>query len=427
MIDGPATRDHMIAEIIAVGSEMLTPHRTDTNSLFLTDRLNTLGVSVAFKTVVGDNPAHLTAAVRIALSRADIILLSGGLGPTEDDLTRDCVADSLGLELHKDPEALFALQQRFIARRIPMPVNNEKQAEKIDGADFLPNRRGSAPGQWLDTTCGGRRRLVILLPGPPDELEPLFDEFCIPRLAAALPPRFLTRRLLRMALLPESTVDARSAPIYQQFPDVETTILAGSGEIQLHFLCTKPTLEDAETRVNALAELVEREIGDDIFSSHGESLEEIVLLLLGMRDLKLAVAESMTGGLLSQRLSAIPNASRSFHGGAVVYASEQKTNLCDVPADLIQRHGAVSPEVARALAEGIRNVTGCSLGLSITGLAGPGAGEGPDEGKPVGLVYIGLAGGDDTQVKQLNLTGDRDRIRLWASQHSLELLRRMLL
>ena len=422
----------MKSEIIAVGSEMLTPHRTDTNSLFLTDRLNDLGVSVAFKTIVGDNPRHLTSAVRIALSRADIVLLSGGLGPTEDDLTRNCVADALGVELHKDPDIIAALYKRFAARRIPMPPSNEKQAEVIDGADLLPNRLGSAPGQWRDTLWPSpngdlHRKIVILLPGPPKELKALFDEACVPRLAASLPPRHLAKRLLRIALLPESTVDARTAPLYQQFPDVETTILAGSGEIQLHFLCAKPTLEEAESRVNAVADLVEREMGDDLFSSHGESLEEVVLLMLGLRDLKLAVAESITGGLLSSRLTAIPNASRSFHGGAVVYASEQKTNLCNVPQDLIQQHGAVSLEVARALAEDIRKVTHCSLGLSITGLAGPGGGEGRDAGKPVGLVYIGLADGEDTQVKQLNLTGDRDYIRLWSSQHALELLRRMLL
>jgi nicotinamide-nucleotide amidase len=422
----------MIAEIIAVGSEMLTPFRTDTNSLFLTERLNDLGVSVAFKTIVGDNPQHLVSAIRIALSRVDIVILSGGLGPTEDDLTRECVAEALSLDLRKDPDTLLALKQRFIARRIPMPPNNEKQAEVIEGAELLENRNGSAPGQWLDTEFPSsdqetRRRILILLPGPPKELHPLFDEQCKPRLAASLPPLFLARRLLRMALIPESTVDARTAPIYKQFADVETTILSGAGEIQLHFLCTKPTPEEAEARLNSLVDLIEREMGDDIFSSHGESLEEVVLLQLERRDLKLAVAESCTGGLLSERLTAIPNASRSFHGGAVVYASEQKVNLCNVPWDLIQQHGAVSPEVARALAEGIRANTGCTLGLSVTGLAGPGPGEGPDAGKPVGLVYIGLADGNDTQVKQLNLFGDRDRIRLWSSQHALELLRRMLL
>jgi len=416
----------MIAEIIAVGSEMLTPHRQDTNSLYLTQGLNDLGVSVAFKTIVGDNRQHLTDAIRIALTRADILLLSGGLGPTEDDLTRECTAEALGVELYRDPETMTALYKRFAERRMAMPSNNEKQAEVIDGATLLPNKNGSAPGQYLETVVDSHRKIVVLLPGPPKELKPLFDDAVRPRLAASLPPRAIAKRLLRMALIPESTVDARTAPIYQLFPDVETTILAGSGEIQLHFFCTKPTLEEAQSRVDEVTELVEQEMGDDIFSSHGESLEEIVILMLGLHNLTLSVAESCTGGLLSERLTAIPNASRNFSGGAIVYASEQKTNLCNVPAELIQKHGAVSEEVARALAEGIRSVTDTSLGLSITGIAGPAITEGPDANKPVGLVYIGLADGEDTQVKQLQIPGDRDRVRLWASQHALELLRRRL-
>ena len=421
----------MLAEIIAVGSEMLTPHRQDTNSLFLTAGLNDLGVSVAFKTIVGDNRRHLVEAILNAMRRADIVITSGGLGPTEDDLTRECIAEALRLDLHTDPDTLLALQARFTARRMAMPPNNLKQAQVLDGATVLPNKNGSAPGQMLDTTVltadgATHRKVLILLPGPPSELKALFEEEVKPRLAATLPPRYLAKRQLRMALIPESTVDARTAPIYQQFPDVETTILAGRGEIQLHFLCSKPTLEEAEARVNAVTELVEREMGDDIFSSHSESLEEIVLLMLGLRDFKLAVAESCTGGLLSERLTSVVNASRSFHGGAIVYASEQKTNLCGVPWELIQKHGAVSEPVARALAEGIRERCCCSLGLSITGIAGPAVTEGPDAGKPVGLVFIGLADGEDTQVKQFMIPGDRDRVRLWATQHALEMLRHML-
>ncbi len=222
-------------------------------------------------------------------------------------------------------------------------------------------------------------------------------------------------------------MDARTAPIYTRFEDVEATILAGHAEIQLHFACAKPTQEEAETRVNQLTELIEQEMGDDIFSSHGESLEEIVILMLGLQNLKLSVAESCTGGLLSQRLSSVEGASRAFHGGAVVYASEQKTNLCDVPQNLIQEQGAVSDEVARKLAEGIRSRCRCELGLSITGIAGPAVTEGPDAGKPVGLVYIGIADEQDTQVRELHIPGDRDRVRLWASQHALEMLRRRLL
>ena len=228
-----------------------------------------------------------------------------------------------------------------------------------------------------------------------------------------------------MALIPESQVDARTAPIYQQFPDVETTILAGSAEIQLHFVCVKPTLAEAQQRVDELTEKIEAEMEDSIFSSHGESLEEVVLLNLGLRDLTLATAESCTGGLLAERLTAVPGSSRYFLGGAVVYSDHLKTTFADVPAALIETHGPVSDPVARALAEGIRARTGAAIGIGITGIAGPGPGSpGPDENKPIGLVYVALADADGTQVKELGLTGDRQYIRWHASQHALELIRR---
>jgi nicotinamide-nucleotide amidase len=413
----------MIAEIIAVGSEMLTPHRQDTNSLYLTAGLNDLGVSVAFKTIVGDNRRHLADAIRIALNRADIVILSGGLGPTEDDLTRECLAEVLDVKLHRDPTILEALAVRFRARKMAMPPNNLRQADVLEGADLLLNANGSAPGQFIDTVVDGFRKIAILLPGPPKELKPLFDNECKPRLASILPPAYLARRLLRMALIPESTVDARCAPIYSQFTDVETTILAGHAEIQLHFVCAKPTQEAAEARVDALADLIAREMGDDIFSAEGEDLEEVVLLMLGLRNQTLAIAESCTGGWLGERITAVPNASRVFLGGVIAYSDASKTAFAGVPAELIAQHGAVSDPVARALAEGIRRRSGSTLGLSITGIAGPAIVTGPDAGKPVGLVYIGLADGEDTQVRQLQIPGDRDRVRLWSTQHALEMLR----
>ena len=418
----------MIAEIIAVGSEMLTPFRQDTNSLYLTGELNTLGVSVAFKTIVGDSLAHLTGAARVAIERADIVIFSGGLGPTEDDLTREAAAAALNIELHRDSEILTALYKRFAARRMIMPPNNAHQADILEGATMLENRNGSAPGQYLDTTINGHRKIVILLPGPPKELKGLFEDACRPRLAATLPPRYLAKRLLRMALIPESQVDARTAPIYKEYPDIETTILAGSAEIQLHFLAAKPTMEESEARVNELTARIEEEMDDAIFSSHGESLEEVVLLMLGLRHLTLATAESCTGGLLAQRLTAIAGSSRYFLGGAVVYADALKTIFADVPPETIATKGPVSAETAIALAEGIRIRTGASLGISITGIAGPGPGAaGPDADKPVGLVYIALSNEQTTEVTELNLMGDRERIRLWASQHALELARRHLL
>ncbi len=418
----------MIAEIIAVGSEMLTPHRQDTNSLYLTEQLNNLGVSVAFKTIVGDSLEHLTSAARIALSRADIIIFSGGLGPTEDDLTREALAEASGLSLHRDDNILAGLRQRFADRGIDMPLNNLKQADVLAGATILPNRTGSAAGQLLEATVDGKPRIAILLPGPPSELKIVFAEEARPRLATKLPPSHIARRLLRMALIPESQVDARTAPLYNQYTDVETTILAGSGEIQLHFVSAKPSLAEAQARVDELADRIQLEMGDDIFSAHGESLPEIVHLMLGMRHLSLAVAESCTGGLLSQRLTAVPNSSSTFLGGAVVYTTELKTEFAGVPKELIDSAGSVSQEVACALAVGIRERTGASFGISITGLAGPGGGPpGPDEKKPVGLVYIGLATESGTDCREFNIPGDRDRVRLWASQHALEMIRRKLL
>jgi nicotinamide-nucleotide amidase len=420
----------MIAEIIAAGSEMLTPFRQDTNSLYLTARLNELGVQVAFKTIVGDSLAHLTGAAKIAISRADIVIFSGGLGPTEDDLTREAVGGALGLGLRRDAEILTAMYKRFAGRRMTMPPNNAKQADRLDGAEVLANPNGSAPGQYIDTVVGRHRKIVILLPGPPNELKAMYEAECRPRLMATLPERHMAKRMLRMALIPESQVDARTAPIYQQYTDVETTILAGSGEIQLHFVCAKASDEEAQARVDELAEKIEAEMGEAIFSSHGESLEEVVLLMLGLRHMSLASAESCTGGLLAQRLTAVPGSSRYFLGGAVVYADRLKTTFAEVPEEMVRTEGPVSEAVARAMAEGIRRKTGAAVGVGITGIAGPGPGApGPDADKPIGLVYVAISfvGEGKAKVVELNLTGDRERIRLWASQHALEQLRRSLL
>ena len=420
----------MIAEIIAAGSEMLTPFRQDTNSLYLTAQLNELGVQVAFKTIVGDNIDHLTAAAKTAIARADVVIFSGGLGPTEDDLTREAVGAALGLRLRRNNDILAAMYKRFAARRMAMPENNAKQADVLDGAVILENTVGSAPGQYIDTVVGRHRKIVILLPGPPKELKGMYANECAPRLRTSLPERHLATRMLRMALIPESQVDKRTAPIYKSYRDVETTILAGSGEIQLHFVCAKASKEEAQARVDELAERVEAEMGEAIFSSHGETLEEVVLLMLGMRHLSLAVAESCTGGLLAQRLTSVPGSSRYFLGGAVTYADALKMEFADVPAELITNEGPVSKAVVKAMAEGIRKRTGADVGVGVTGIAGPGPGEpGPDADKPVGLVYVAISFADEkkTHVTELTIAGDRERIRLWASQHALEQLRKGLL
>jgi nicotinamide-nucleotide amidase len=413
---------------------MLTPFRQDTNSLWLTERLNELGVQVAFKTIVGDNLDHLTGAARVAVGRADIVVFSGGLGPTEDDLTREAVGAALGLELRRDNEILTELYKRAAARRIPMPENNAKQADVLDGAEVLRNPNGSAPGQYIDTVVGRHRKIVILLPGPPKELKAMYEAECRGRLVATLPERHMATRMLRMALLPESQVDAKVAPIYKRYKDVETTILAGAAEIQLHFVCAKATEAEARARVDELTEVIEQRMGEAVFSSHGESLEEVVLLMLGLRHMTLAAAESCTGGLLAERLTAVPGSSRYFLGGAVVYADSLKTEFADVPEEMVRAEGPVSEPVARALAEGIRKRTGATVGVAITGIAGTGPGApGPDAEKPIGLVYVGVsfagakASGGGTKVVELRLMGDRERIRWWASQHALEMLRRGLM
>ncbi|MGP0098460.1 MAG: competence/damage-inducible protein A [Terriglobales bacterium] len=412
------------AEIIAVGSELLTPHRQDTNSLYLTEKLNDLGVEVRFKCVVGDDAEGLAGAAKLAMRRSDIILLTGGLGPTEDDLTRESVADALGLKLQRDAQVLANIEERFAKRGMKMAANNAKQADILASATVLPNRLGTAPGQWIAGKYDGRERILILLPGPPYELKALFEAECIPRLQARIPVQHIATRTLKMAMMPESQVDARVAPIYKAYKDVETTILAGGGEIQLHLRCRKDSRADAEARVEELAEKIEDELGDAIFSRKGESIEQIVSYLLQMRSMTLAVAESCTGGLLAERITSLGGSSRYFIGGAVVYSNELKTQFANVPKALIDQHGAVSREVAAAMAEGIRRRCLSSYGVGITGVAGPSGGS---EQKPVGLVYIALAGEEGTQVVERNFPGDRKRIRQFATQQALEMIRRALL
>ena len=413
----------MKAEIIAVGSEMLTPVRQDTNSLYLTDRLNELGVAVAFKTIVGDRQRDLASALRTALTRADIVVLMGGLGPTADDLTREAVADALGIKLARDPDQVVALAARAAGWRIPMPENNLKQADVLEGATVLSNPNGSAPGQWLDMTFEGYRKLLMLLPGPPNECRPLFDTECAPRLRAILPARVIARRTLRAAMIPESQADQLLSPIYSEYKDVETTILAHAGDIQLTLLCGKTKIEAAQARVDELATRLEEALEDWLYSSAGENLEQIVLYYLGLRQATLAVAESCTGGMIAERITSVPGSSRSFLGGVIAYSNDLKTAFAGVPPQLISEYGAVSPEVAQALAYGIRRHTGATLGLGVTGIAGP---TGGTEEKPVGLVHIAISDTRKTESIERRFRGDSDRVRQWASQQALDYLRRWL-
>lgn len=414
----------MNAEIIAVGSEMLTPFRQDTNSLWITERLHSLGVTVDFKTIAGDKLPLLADAVRHALTRVDILVLSGGLGPTEDDLTREAVGEALGVHVKRDPDLIAHLYARAAARRMTITRNNEKQADLVEGAVVLPNKLGSAPGQWIDTVVGKHRKLAMLLPGPPHELKAMFDEECMPRLEAIVPRRHIATRVLKAAMIGESLADSRIAPIYTAYKDVDTTILAHLGDIELRLSCSKPIAEIAQNRVDELAGKLEEELDDFIYSSQGETLEQIVLYYLEMRGATLAVAESCTGGMVAERLTSVSGSSRSFVGGAVVYTNRLKTELAGVNPQLIAENGAVSKEVAAALAEGIRERCGSTIGLGVTGIAGP---TGGSEEKPVGLVFVAVCDADGTDIVEKRFSGDRAGIRFNSSQQALDLVRRRLM
>lgn len=414
----------MIAEIIAVGSEMLTPFRQDTNSLYLTGQLNRIGVGVGFKTIVGDDHKRIVQATRVALARADIVIFSGGLGPTEDDLTREAVAETLGLQLRRDPDVLRAIERRFAEHGWKMSSNNVKQADVISGATVLPNTNGTAPGQWITGKSDGREKIIVLLPGPPHELKALFEGGVLDRLRAKVPPQHIASRVLKITGMGESACDARVAPIYKRYADVETTILAAPAEIQLHMRTQAPSSEAAQQRVDELVDQIENELGDFVYSDNGDPLEQIVSYYLQMRNATLAVAESCTGGLVAERLTSVSGSSRYFIGGAVVYSNELKVALADVPQDLLDVYGAVSEPVSKALAEGIRRRCGTTLGLGITGVAGPTGGTAE---KPVGLVFHALASDSGTEVVKRNFTGDRSRIRWFASQQALDMVRRKLM
>jgi competence/damage-inducible protein CinA-like protein len=407
----------MQAEIIAVGSELLTPDRIDTNSLFLTQRLNHLGIAVARKTIVGDQHDHVRDAFRCALDRCDLVISSGGLGPTLDDLTREAVAELLSRKLVLNNSVLQNIEARFRRLGRTMPEVNKRQAMVPEGADLLENSRGTAPGLWLESAG----RIIVLLPGPPHELKAMFTEKVEPRLERLAGATRLFYREMRTAGLTESEVEQRTAPIYTQYPEVQTTILTAPGEIQLHLRSWSSDHAAAERMLDELIERISFALGENVFTSNGQSLEEIVAHEMTLNQATVATAESCTGGLLAERLTRVPGSSSYFLGGVVCYSNDLKIAWTDVPAELIESKGAVSPEVAQALAQGIRRRIGATLGIGITGIAGPSGGS-PE--KPVGLVYIALADANGSRDRTLRFPGDRERIRWHASQAALDMLRR---
>jgi len=409
----------MNAEIVAVGSEMLTPQRVDTNSLYLTAELNNLGVEVVSKYVIGDHLERLASAVRLAISRSEILILSGGLGPTEDDLTREAVARALDRRLIYHSEIADALQQRFARLNRKMAEVNKRQAYLIEGADILPNDRGTAPGQWLEESGA----VLMLLPGPPHELKAMFERQCLPRLARLAPPQVIRTIELRVAGMGESDLDQLIAPVYKKYENPATTILAAAGDIQIHLRARCVTEAEADALLSEVAGPIELLLGDRIYSRNGDSIEAVIGDLLRKGRATVSVAESCTGGLLGERFTSTPGSSDYFVGGFITYSNEMKIEMLGVTPEILAEHGAVSKETAGAMAFGALRRTKSTYALSITGVAGPGGGT---EAKPIGTAYIGLAGPTGIEVLQRHFLGDRERIRSFASQIALDLLRRQL-
>lgn len=414
----------MKAWIVAVGSELLTPFRIDTNSLVITERLNTVGYDVRFKAVVGDDVTELATLMRRGIGATDLIVCTGGLGPTEDDITRDALARALDLPLDLDEAIVERIRGRFERRGLTMPGINRRQALVPRGAVVLENVNGTAPGVWIERQGTG----VALLPGPPREMTPMLDALVAGRLQDAGANVSLMRRVLKLTGRSESDVDSRAQPIYGKWltaaVPITTTILAVMGQIELHLTAHARNRQDADNALQAAVDELRDALGQVVYSTDGRALEAVIGDLLRERGLSLAVAESCSGGLLASRLTDVPGSSSYFERGVVCYSNRSKVEWLGVAVDLIARHGAVSEPVARAMAEGIRALAGSDIGIGITGVAGPGGGS-PQ--KPVGMVAIAVVTPGGEQVRTFQFIGGRDMVKFQSAQAAMNMLRLMLL
>jgi nicotinamide-nucleotide amidase len=408
------------AEIIAIGSELLTPHKFDTNSLWFTERLNSIGVDVKLKTIVGDDEMRLEETIRDAIKRSDIVITTGGLGPTEDDVTRQVSARAVGKELTYRDELEADLRERFKRWGREMPEINKRQAYVIDGAEVLPNPNGSAVGMLLPIDT----KFLAIFPGPPRENQPMFENFVLPRLKDIAGGVVVRRRVLRVSGMGESAVDEVIAPIYKSYETVETSILFSRVEIEIHLAARSTDSAGAEATLEELSAKIADALGPAVFALNGETMEQVVGKMLADRGETVSLAESCTGGLIGMRLTEVAGSSKYFIEGVVAYANEAKMRGLGVPEQTLTDHGAVSTETAEAMAVGIREISGTDHAISVTGIAGP---DGGTEEKPVGTVFIGYAGEKGVRSIKFLLPGDRELVRWRASQAALDYLRRQLL
>lgn len=410
----------LTAEIVAIGSELLTPNRTDTNSLWLTEQLNNIGIEVMLKTIVGDDELRLIETISDALRRSSIVITTGGLGPTEDDITRKCAAKALGRELEYKPELESMLRERFSRYFNKMPEINLRQAYIIQGSMVLPNPNGSAVGLMIESDG----KYLAILPGPPKENQPMFDGYVMPRLRESVGSVAVARRVLKIVGMGESAVDEIAAPIYSKYPHIQTSILFNKSEVELHLAAHDSSLKAAEHLAAELSAKLVDAFGISVFSDNGKNMEEVVGGLLTRRGETLAVAESCTGGLIAERITSVSGSSKYLIEGAVTYSNEAKKKRLAVSDEILEKYGAVSAECAEAMARGMRESSGADHAISVTGIAGP---DGGTAEKPVGTVFLGYANSKDTISKHIVLPGDRELIRWRSSQAALEILRRNLL
>ena len=417
----PLTR----AAIIAVGSELLTPLRLDTNSLFVTEQLNTLGIDVVLKAVAGDDRVELAQMFRMALARVDLVVLTGGLGPTDDDVTREVVAGALGRALTEDAGITGRMRARFAARGYTgsMPEINRRQAMVPAGARVIENERGSAPGLWLEEADAA----VVLLPGPPRELRPMLLALVAGPLRARAAGAPLIRRVIKIAGVIESQTDEALQPLYREWegrsPRINATILAALGQIELYLSTQAVSADEAASALDLAVRQVDEVMGENVFSRDGKSMEAVVGDLLTSRAYRIALAESCTGGLLTSRLTDVAGSSRYVERAVVAYANDAKTEWLGVSPALIAEHGAVSEPVAQAMAEGVRSRADVDVGVGVTGIAGPGGGS-PE--KPVGTVAIAAVTPSATRTRLFRFHGEREHVKFQASQAALDMVRRML-
>jgi len=414
------------AAIIAVGSELLTPLRSDTNSLYLTGQLNRLGIEVVLKMIVGDDRQELAAAFLAARARCELVVTCGGLGPTDDDVTREVVAGVMGRTLREDVAITEQIRARFVARGFPapMPEINRRQAMVPEGARVLANNRGSAPGLWLEDGAG----VVLLLPGPPRELIPMFSELADGLLKARAGDALLVRRVIKITGRVESQTDEALQPLYREWeqatPPIAATILAALGQIEVHLSSRTTTAAEGEAALDAAVRQVIEVLGADVFSTDGRALERVVGDQLTAHGFRIALAESCTGGLITSRLTDVPGSSRYVRHSVIAYSNDAKTGLLGVAPELIAEHGAVSEPVALGMADGIRAQAGVDVGVGVTGIAGP---DGGTPEKPVGTVAIAAVTAAATRSRVFRFMGEREQVKFQASQAALDMVRRMLL